>query len=85
MEAHTTLLYQGHAAKIANQIETLAAPLDPQAADTLRSEATSLETMLAVCVTWSVARTVGSSAAALLRVVLSSSRLGSKAPALNAD
>ncbi len=38
IEAHTTLLYQGHAARIADHLETLAA-LDPQA-DTLRSETT---------------------------------------------
>lgn len=39
IEAQTTALYQGHAARIADQLETLAAPFDPQA-DTLRSEVT---------------------------------------------
>lgn len=40
IEAHKTLLFQGHAASVADHLESLAASLDPQAAQTVRSEAT---------------------------------------------
>lgn len=40
VEVHTTLLYQGHAAVVADHRQPLAASLEPQAAELLRSEGT---------------------------------------------
>ena len=39
IEAHKTLLFQGHAAGVADHLDALAASFDPQTAETVRSEA----------------------------------------------